>query len=52
MSQPTQSSPSLRDLEHHGAFIERHIGPNDAEVAHMLKTIGYGSLEAMTDAIV
>jgi glycine cleavage system P protein (glycine dehydrogenase) len=43
---------SLRDLEHHDAFLERHIGPNDAEVAHMLKTVGYDSLEAMTDAIV
>jgi len=46
------ASPSLRDLEHHEAFIERHIGPNDAEIAHMLSAIGYGSLEAMTDAIV
>ncbi|MEV8519783.1 aminomethyl-transferring glycine dehydrogenase [Dyella marensis] len=46
------ASPSLRDLEHHEAFIERHIGPNDAEIAHMLSAIGYDSLEAMTDAIV
>ncbi|WP_430536795.1 aminomethyl-transferring glycine dehydrogenase [Dyella ginsengisoli] len=46
------SSPSLRELEHHGAFIERHIGPNDAEIAHMLAAIGQPSLEAMTDAIV
>ncbi|HEU4665804.1 MAG TPA: aminomethyl-transferring glycine dehydrogenase, partial [Dokdonella sp.] len=46
------SKPSLRELEHHGAFIERHIGPNDAEIAHMLRTIGHASLDAMTDAIV
>ncbi len=46
------ASPSLRDLEHHEAFIERHIGPNDAEIAHMLRTVGHASLEAMTDAIV
>ena len=45
-------SPSLRDLEHHDAFLERHIGPNEAEIAHMLKTIGRESLDAMTDAIV
>jgi glycine dehydrogenase len=45
-------SPSLRDLEHHHAFIERHIGPNDGEIAHMLREIGYESLDAMTDAIV
>ncbi|MFC4762610.1 aminomethyl-transferring glycine dehydrogenase [Dyella koreensis] len=50
MSQNT--TPSLRDLEHHHAFIERHIGPNDAEIAQMLRVIGHGSLEAMTDAIV
>ena len=30
-------TPSLRDLEHHDAFIERHIGPNDAEIAQMLR---------------
>jgi len=46
------NTPSLRDLEHHSAFVERHIGPNDAEVAHMLRAIGHDSLEAMTDAIV
>ncbi|WP_243039844.1 aminomethyl-transferring glycine dehydrogenase [Dyella sedimenti] len=45
-------NPSLRDLEHHDAFIERHIGPNDAEIASMLGVLGYASLEAMTDAIV
>jgi glycine dehydrogenase len=44
--------PSLRELEHHHAFIERHIGPNDAEIAQMLQAIGHPSLEAMTDAIV
>ena len=44
--------PSLRDLEHHHAFIERHIGPNDAEIAQMLRIIGHDSLESMTDAIV
>jgi glycine dehydrogenase len=45
-------TPSLRELEHHGAFVERHIGPNDAEIAQMLRTVGYDSLDAMTDAIV
>jgi glycine dehydrogenase len=42
----------LRDLEHHDAFLERHIGPNEAEIAHMLEAIGHESLDAMTDAIV
>jgi glycine dehydrogenase len=45
-------TPSLRDLEHHGAFIERHIGPDDAEIAQMLHALGHKSLESMTDAIV
>src|SRR5687768_12567893 len=43
---------SLRDLEHHDAFLERHIGPNDAEIAHMLRAVGHDTLEALTDAIV
>ncbi len=44
--------PSLRELEHHGAFLERHIGPNDDEIAQMLHVIGHDSLDAMTQAIV
>ncbi|MEO8011082.1 MAG: glycine dehydrogenase (aminomethyl-transferring), partial [Dokdonella sp.] len=50
MTQP--SSPSLHALEHHSAFVERHIGPNDQEIQHMLEVIGQPSLDAMTDAIV
>ncbi|HEU4774074.1 MAG TPA: aminomethyl-transferring glycine dehydrogenase [Lysobacter sp.] len=46
------TSPSLRALEHHDAFVERHIGPNDAEVAQMLRVVGHESLESFTDAIV
>ncbi len=42
----------LRSLEHHDAFVSRHIGPNDAEIAHMLGVVGHDSLDAMTDAIV
>jgi len=55
MSQPpnrTSVPSTLRDLEHHGAFVERHIGPNDIEIAKMLRTVGHASLDAMTDAIV
>jgi len=43
---------SLTQLEHHDAFIERHIGPGADEVAHMLAVIGQPSLEALVDAIV
>jgi glycine dehydrogenase len=43
---------TLRDLEHHDGFVERHIGPNDGEIARMLRVVGHASLEALTDAIV
>ena len=46
------SHPTLLDLEHHDAFVARHIGPNDSEIAQMLRVIGHASLDAMTDAIV
>ncbi len=46
------TQPSLRSLEHHDAFVERHIGPNDAEIEAMLDVVGHVSLEAFTDAIV
>ena len=42
----------LRQLEHHDAFLERHIGPNADELTAMLAVIGQPSLEAMVDAIV
>ncbi|MCS4232333.1 glycine dehydrogenase (decarboxylating) alpha subunit /glycine dehydrogenase (decarboxylating) beta subunit [Stenotrophomonas maltophilia] len=48
----SQNTPSLRELEHHNAFVERHIGPNDAEIAQMLGVVGHASLDALTDAIV
>ncbi|MDE2156102.1 MAG: aminomethyl-transferring glycine dehydrogenase [Xanthomonadaceae bacterium] len=48
----SHKAPTLRELEHHHAFIERHIGPNDAEIVQMLHVIGHDSLDAMTDAIV
>ena len=43
---------SLSQLEQHDAFLERHIGPNDAEIAHMLRVVGYETLDGLTDAIV
>src|SRR5690606_38454150 len=48
----SQHAPSLRELEQHDAFVGRHIGPNDAEIATMPQAVGHGSLESMTDAIV
>ena len=43
---------SLSQLEQHDAFLERHIGPNDAEIAHMLRVVGQETLDGLTDAIV
>ncbi len=48
----SQNTPSLRELEHSHAFVERHIGPNDAEITQMLDVVGHASLDALTDAIV
>nr|WP_026817792.1 aminomethyl-transferring glycine dehydrogenase [Arenimonas composti] len=52
MPGPAMSRESLRSLEHHDAFLERHIGPNDAEIAQMLREVGHDSLDALTAAIV
>ncbi|MFL9584631.1 aminomethyl-transferring glycine dehydrogenase [Stenotrophomonas sp. AB1(2024)] len=51
-TRPSTAAPTLRELEHHHAFVERHIGPNDAEIAQMLDVVGHASLDALTDAIV
>ncbi len=48
----SQNTPSLRALEHNGAFVERHIGPDASEIAQMLAVVGQESLESLTDAIV
>jgi glycine dehydrogenase len=45
---------SLKTLElrHTDNFIPRHIGPNDAETAAMLRVLGYDSLDELIDATV
>ncbi|WP_442683830.1 aminomethyl-transferring glycine dehydrogenase [Stenotrophomonas sp. JC08] len=48
----TQNTSSLRELEHSSAFVDRHIGPDDAEIVQMLRVVGHDSLDALTDAIV
>jgi glycine dehydrogenase len=34
------------------SFVSRHVGPSDAEVAEMLGTLGYSSLDELIDATV
>ena len=39
-------------LDHTDTFLRRHLGPNDADIAAMLRTLGYDSLDALSDAAV
>jgi len=34
------------------SFVPRHVGPDDRDVAEMLKTLGYPSLDALMDATI
>jgi len=43
---------TLSQLEHNGAFIERHIGPSPEQQALMLEAIGASSLDALIGTIV
>ncbi|MDX5393912.1 MAG: glycine dehydrogenase (aminomethyl-transferring), partial [Caulobacteraceae bacterium] len=42
----------LARLEQRDAFLERHIGPNPAEIATMLAALGAPSLDALIDQTV
>ena len=44
-----QARTGLRSTD---IFAHRHIGPNDADIQAMLDTLGYASLDALTDAAV
>ncbi|MFH2202062.1 MAG: aminomethyl-transferring glycine dehydrogenase [Elusimicrobiota bacterium] len=39
-------------LNHPDRFVRRHIGPSTDEVEAMLKELGYGSLDALIDAVI
>jgi glycine dehydrogenase len=43
------SRPSLLDLENHGDFIQRHIGPTPEQQTTMAQAIGYDTLDALID---
>lgn len=43
---------TLSQLEHHDAFIARHIGPSAPQQAHMLATVGSDSLAGLIAQIV
>ncbi|MBS1210749.1 MAG: gcvP, partial [Proteobacteria bacterium] len=48
----SQQIQTLTQLEAHDAFIERHIGSNESEIAVMLKAIGASSLAGLIDETV
>ncbi|PLR31266.1 glycine dehydrogenase (aminomethyl-transferring) [Chimaeribacter californicus] len=43
---------TLSQLEHRAAFVERHIGPSDAQQQQMLDAVGASSLSALIQQIV
>jgi glycine dehydrogenase len=43
---------TLAELEQRGDFIRRHIGPDDGQIAAMLRTLGLPSLDALIDEAV
>ena len=57
LSMPTNSAqndsaPTLETLQYQDAFIDRHIGPEDGQVAEMLETLGLESLEQLIEKTV
>ncbi len=48
----THTTGAHAGLGHPDRFIDRHLGPRDEHVAAMLATLGFDSLEAMSDAAV
>ncbi|MGI9470218.1 MAG: glycine dehydrogenase (aminomethyl-transferring), partial [Rubripirellula sp.] len=49
-NQTARTSQSL--LDYADGFAGRHIGPSDADAQQMLATLGFDSLEAMSDAAI
>src|SRR5436305_7070298 len=49
---PQRDRETLAELEDHGAFSRRHIGPTPQDEAAMLALLGYPSREALVDAAV
>jgi glycine dehydrogenase len=52
MSFSEARKPDPESLAHPDRFVRRHIGPNPAETAEMLRVVGFDSLDALADAAV
>jgi glycine dehydrogenase len=48
----SSARPSLTELEARDAFIPRHIGPSEAELAAMLQALGLASLDELVERAV
>jgi len=48
----SEKRPTLAELEDRGEFARRHIGPDAAETAAMLETLGLASLDALVERAV
>ena len=51
-SAQNDSAPTLETLQYQDAFIDRHIGPEDGQVAEMLEALGLESLEQLIEKTV
>ena len=49
---PASHAAPETDVLHPGHFAYRHIGPRREDLAEMLQTVGYGSLDEFIDAVV
>ncbi len=48
----SQSRRTLRELEHHDAFVSRHIGPREVDKRAMLNALGLTSMQALISKVV
>ena len=46
------SAPSIRELQYSEEFIDRHIGPNNAQIESMLAELGLESLEKLIHEVI
>jgi glycine dehydrogenase len=51
MTSATGKQPTLQQLENHGSFIGRHIGPDQHDIDAMLNDLGCTSLDALMDEV-
>ena len=48
----TERQATLTELEMHGDFIRRHIGPSDHDIEAMLEELGCSSVDDLINQVV